>query len=73
MRLEVIAQPGAAPDALICETQWPFSRLLQRGRGDPMLSLAWNCFVVCTPEFSEWWNARLSAARPTGFFLEVLS
>lgn len=78
MIFEVIAQPGAAPDAvLVYSTQGSTRkacRLLQLPLNavfDAKLSRRWDLVVYCTEEFSAWWSAR--NGRPTGFFLRSLA
>lgn len=78
MKFEVIAQPGAAPDAVLaystsrstCRAYRPL-QLPPGGLFDAKLSRRWGSIVHCTAEFSRWWNAR--AGRPSGFFLEVMT
>lgn len=79
-RIEVIAVPGAAPDAVLCPyaSEARYARVLvdvpaQPALFDAELSWRWGVLVACTPEFSRWWRARPAAERPRGFFLEVLS
>lgn len=77
MKIEVIAQPGAAPDAYI----WtPSNKARDKHlialtpvgwRFDAKLSNRWDCIVSCSREFSAWWRAR--PGRPTGFFLTTFA
>jgi len=77
MIFEIIAQPGGAPDAVLTAAT---PRLLVRGERvlelpadavfDAKLSRRWDRIVVCTREFSAWWNAR--SGRPNGFFVTLL-
>lgn len=73
-RVEVIAQPGAAPDAALSRSRELAERLMSgRGAHHVKLSRRWGVEVVCTPEFGRTWSEL--AARPNlrGFFLEVLT
>lgn len=78
MKFEVIAQPGAAPDAVLVYSPLRSLkrcyRLLQLPLNavfDAKLSRRWALIVYCTAEFSAWWNAR--RGRPRGFFLRSLA
>ena len=76
VRLEVIARPGAAPDAVLCGPGSLAANTAVRlaaGRlvFDAELTERWRRLVVCTREFSAAW--RVSAEQPRGFLLEVLS
>lgn len=78
MTFEIIAQPGAAPDAVLAystpRTPAKACRLLQMPSNavfDAKLSWRWSRAVYCTEEFSRWWNGR--RGRPHGFFLRCLT
>jgi hypothetical protein len=80
LKIEIVAQPGAAPDAVLfadrnvrefCQA-YLLAELLLAGRAglDANLSYEWGRTVICTPEFSAWWRGR--ADRPaSAFFVEV--
>lgn len=71
-KIEVIAQAGEAPEAVLAPYgQYRSERLIVRGRFDASLSMRWERLVTCTPEFSSWW--RVHAGRPRGFVLEVFA
>lgn len=80
LKLELVAQPGAAPDALLARERrkGDYDRLQHladdllpcSARYDAHLSYDWGMTVICTPEFSAWWRGR--ADQPSErIFLEV--
>lgn len=78
MKIEIIAQPGAAPDAVLAYSTLRSTAMSYRPLQLPLnaifdakLSLRWKLVVYCTREFSAWWNAR--SGRPRGFFLRSLA
>lgn len=78
MTIEVIAQPGAAPDAVLSyaglRSTKKACRPLQLPSNaifDAKLSRRWDLVVFCTAEFSAWWHRR--NGRPRGFFLRTIA
>lgn len=80
LKLQLVAQPGEAPDALLARERrkGDFSRLQHladdllpcSARYDAQLSYDWHMTVICTPEFSAWWRGR-DGEPDQRIFLEV--
>lgn len=68
MKLELVAHPGRAPDAILVRGRThragdilrtlPARLLGKTVEFATELSHRWGCFVYCTPEFRAWWTTR---------------